>query len=337
GSTSSKSPHELLDQYVTLSAETKGSGKLGWSQQNANTGNAQTNNEKVLKKQVGLMHTMLMIESDISVKSMQKGIAALLGRAKKVYALEEHQKGLKEEVQHLEEEVNRLRHDLKTLQSSSQVREHNLQLAATHQQEKINKMYSELETAKQERALLVQECSTLTYANKELTSNLQQAQGELLERNRQLSLQARMVQSNKLLSKQVENLHKQISLMGELGEQYRQQQWQSLVGDGSSGNGIGDRLEYKAAHQQITHLQETMRSMSANHEAALARIADLEEEVRGKDKLLESQQHLVKAARESGAEQCRAAERRSQNLIAINQSLESRILENQDRIDRLVR
>merc|ERR1712008_170160 len=86
----------------------------------------------------------------------------LLGRAKKVYALEEHQKGLKEEVQNLEEEVNRLRHDLKTLQSSSQAREHNLQLAATHQQEKINKMYSELETAKQERALLVQECSLLT-------------------------------------------------------------------------------------------------------------------------------------------------------------------------------
>ncbi|CAL4074655.1 unnamed protein product, partial [Meganyctiphanes norvegica] len=97
GSTSSKSPHELLDQYVTLSAETKGSGKLGWSQQNANTGNAQTNNEKVLKKQVGLMHTMLMIERYKREVHAERN-RRLLGRAKKVYALEEHQKGLKEEV-----------------------------------------------------------------------------------------------------------------------------------------------------------------------------------------------------------------------------------------------
>lgn len=336
GSTSSKSPHELLDQYVTYSAETKGSGELGWSQHNTSTGNTHTNAEKVLKKQVGLMHTMLMIERYKREVHAERN-RRLLGRAKKVYALEEHQKGLKEEVQHLEEEVIRLRHDLKTLQSSSKVREHSLQLVATNQQEKINKMYSDLETAKQERALLVQECGTLKMGNKDLTSQFQQAQGELLERNRQLSVQARMAQDNNFLRKQVESLHKQVTLMGELNEHYKQQQWQSLVGEGSSGSGIGERLEHKAAHQQISQLQEAMRSMSGNHEAALARIASLEEEVCLKEKLMESQQQLVKAARESGAEQCRAAERRSQNLIAINQSLESRILENQDRIDRLVR
>ena len=57
----------------------------------------------------------------------------------------------------------------------------------------------------------------------------------------------------------VEQLHKQVSLMGELNEHYKQQQWQSLVGEGSRGSGIGERLEHKAAHQQISQLQEAMR------------------------------------------------------------------------------
>lgn len=324
----SPSPHQLLDQYLQHSSKAINKAKNLLWQQNSGT-------DEGLKNQVRLMQTMLLLERYKREVHAERN-RRLLGKAKKVYALEEEKRSLKEEVRHLESEVARLKHDLSNAQVNALNKEQQLQLALNQQQAKVNQVFVECEQAQKERELLLQQCNSLRKEKETLSTQLHGAQAALIERDRQLTVQAALAEDNRALSHQVETLHKQITLMGELQEQYKQQVWQLSL-SGGLGASKGLTLERMAAHQQVEKLEVSQRIAAASLEAALARVAELENSLKDKEREVEEQQRTVKAAKEAGVEQCRVAERRCQALAATNQTLESYILEHNDRIDRLSR
>ncbi|XP_071532951.1 uncharacterized protein Tsc1 [Panulirus ornatus] len=328
---SSPSPHELLDQYVRLSTKIGDEGRnILWQQFNQ-SGAA----HEGLKNEVRLMQIMLLLERYKREVHAERN-RRLLGRAKKVYALEEQQRGLKEKVSQLEGEVSHMKQELLNLQATASAKEQQLQLALSQQQEKVSQVLVERDDAQEDRDIFKQQCSVLSKENESLTTQLQAAQAALLERDRQLTVQARLAEDNDILRNQVEVLQKQVCLMGEVQDQYKQEVWKLSI-SGGSGAKMGVGMERAAALQQVEELEEQCRVTAASLDAALSHVAQLEMAVVDKNKQIENQQFEIKAAREAGAEQCRAVELRCQALASTNQTLESYTLELNDRIDRLVR
>ncbi|XP_042217211.1 hamartin-like [Homarus americanus] len=325
------SPHELLDQYLRISTKIGEEAKnILWKQPNQIEGG-----HEGWKSQVRLMQIMLLLERHKREVHAERN-RRLLGRAKKVYALEEQQRGLREKVTQLEGEVSNLKHDIRNLQVNASGKEQQLQLALTQQQTKVSQILGEQEVSKQDRELLKKQCSALSKENESLNTQLQAAQAALLEKDRQLTVQARLANDNELLRNQVEVLQKQVCLMGEIQDQYKQEVWKLSL-SGGPGARMGMGLERIASQQQVEELEEQCRVANTSLDAALNRVAQLEAALAEKNKQLEQQQNAVKAAREVGAEQCRAVELRCQALAATNQTLESFTLEQNDRIDRLIR
>ncbi|KAK7027483.1 hamartin [Halocaridina rubra] len=322
------SPHQLLDQYLRESNEANiGVKSVFWQHSPSGTGNGFIN-------QIKLMQTMLLLERYKREVHAERN-RRLLGRAKKVYALEEQQKGLNKEVLRLENEVVRLKHDLLTLQTTATSKEQQLQSALNLQQGTLNQVCVDRDSAQQERDLLREKSKSLSKENEELVEQLHEVQATLLERDRQLTMHAQLAEDNTLLHHQVEMLHKQISLMGEVIDQYKHQVWQLTMS--GQGDGIGIGLERATAQKQVEELKTSNRITNIKLDAALARVSELEQNLADKERLVSEHQKDLRAAREAGLEQSKAAERRCQALAATNQTLESYILEHNDKIDRLVR
>ncbi|XP_068237818.1 hamartin-like [Palaemon carinicauda] len=324
----SPSPHKLLDEYIRQCNETSNGTYNIWQQQCSSTA------AEGLKGQVRLMQTMLLLERYKREVHAERN-RRLLGKAKKVYALEEEQQGLRNEVRQLEDEIIRLKHDLHNLQLTSANKEQQLQSALNQQQGKLSQVCVDRDSAQQDRDLFREQCKTLSKENEALIDQLHTVQATLLERERQLTVQARLAEDNNSLRHQVEILHKQMTLMGEVQDQYKHEVWKmSMSGQGSNA-GVG--LERVTAQRQVEELENANRITNIKLDAAIARVSELEQELSKKDKLVSDHQKELRAAREAGLEQCRAVERRCQALAATNQTLESYILEHNDRIDRLVR
>lgn len=324
----SPSPHKLLDEYIRQCNETSNGTYNIWQQQCSPAA------AEGLKGQVRLMQTMLLLERYKREVHAERN-RRLLGKAKKVYALEEQQQGLRNEVRQLEDEIIRLKHDLHNLQLTSANKEQQLQSALNQQQGKLSQVCLERDSAQQERDLFCEQCKSLSKDNEALVDQLHTVQATLLERERQLTVQARLAEDNNALRHQVEILHKQMTLMGEVQDQYKHEVWKmSMSGQGSSS---GVSLERVTAQRQVEELENANRITNIKLDAALARVSELEQELSKKDKLVSDHQKELRSAREAGLEQCRAVERRCQALAATNQTLESYILEHNDRIDRLVR
>lgn len=328
---SSKSPHELLDQYLQLSSKIGSESKNILWHQTSHLGLP----FEGLRNQIRVLQVLLLIERYKREVHAERN-RRLLGRAKKVYALEEQHRGLQAKVYHLEEEVALLKMELSNLQMSSAAKEQQLQSALSQQEAKINQILVERDNAQEDRNVLKKQCGSLCSENSKLNSQIQGVQAALFDKDRQLTLQARMSEDNGILRSQMEELHKQICLMGEVQDQYKMEITKLTVSGGPAAK-VGVELERLSAQQQIEKLEEQCRITSAGLDAALSRVAELEALYEEKCKHVEQEQAAVKAAREAGAEQCRAVELRCQALSSTNQTLESAILEQHDKNDRLVR
>lgn len=328
---SSKSPHELLDQYLQLASKIGSESRNILWQQTSNLGSPYEG----LKNQVRLLQVLLLIERYKREVHAERN-RRLLGRAKKVYALEEQHRGLQAKASHLEDEVHHLKMELTNLQMSSSLKEQQLQSALNQQEARIKQILIERDNAQEDRDVLKRQCGSLNDDNSKLTCQIQGVQATLFDKDRQLTYQARMSEDNGILRTQMEELHKQICLMGEVQDQYKQEVTR-LTLSGSPAGKIGVDLERVAAQQQIEKLEDQCRITSAKLDAALSRVAELETLYEEKCKQVEQEKATVKAARDAGAEQCRAVELRCQALSSTNQTLESAILEQHDKNDRLVR
>nr|XP_045606623.1 hamartin-like [Procambarus clarkii]XP_045606624.1 hamartin-like [Procambarus clarkii]XP_045606625.1 hamartin-like [Procambarus clarkii]XP_045606626.1 hamartin-like [Procambarus clarkii] len=324
------SPHELLDKYLQSSAKIgEEAQNILWQQPNQTAGN------EGWKNHVRLMQIMLLLERYKREVHAERN-RRLLSRAKKVYALEEQQRGLKGKISQLEEEVLNLKHDVCNLQKNASNKEQQLQLALSKEHALVSEMRIERDDAQEGRDLLKQQCIALRQENETLTSRLQLAQGTMLEKDRQLNFQARLADENITLRNQVEVLQKQVCLMGEIQSQYKQEVWR-LTMSGGPGAMMGIEMERTAAKRQVEELEEKCRIALVKLDAAHAHVLQLEHDLVEKNKLLEKQHLAVKAASEAGAEACRAVELRCQSLALTNQTLESFILEQNNRIDTLAR
>lgn len=328
---SSKSPYELLDQYLQLSSKIGSESKNILWQQTSHLGIP----FEGLRNQIRVLQVLLLIERYKREVHAERN-RRLLGRAKKVYALEEQHRGLQAKVFHLEEEVAHLRLELSNLQTSSSTKEQQLQSALSKQEARVNQILAERDNAQEDRDVLKKQCSSLTIENSKLTSQIQGVQAALFDKDRQLTLQARMSEDNEILRNQMDELHKRICLMGEVQDHYKQEITKLTLTGGSSAK-VGLELERASAQQQIESLEERSRISAAALDAALSRVGELEALYEEKCKQVEQEQAAVRAAREAGAEQCRAVELRCQALSSTNQTLESAILEQHDKNDRLVR
>lgn len=328
---SSKSPHELLDQYLHFSSKTGSEGRNILWQQTSHLGFPYEG----LKNHVRLLQVLLLIERYKREVHAERN-RRLLGRAKKMYALEEQYQGLQAKVSHLENEVAHLKRELTNVQMNASSKEQQLQSALAQQEARISQLLLERDNSQEDRDVLRKQCCLLTDENSKLTSEIQGVQATLFDKDRQLTFQARMSEDNGILRTQMDELHKQICLMGEVQDQYKQEITRLKLTGGPSVK-VGLELERVSAQQQIESLEEQCRITAAGRDAALSRVAELGVLYEEKCKQVEQEQAAVKAARDAGAEQCRAVELRCQALSSTNQTLESAILEQHDKNDRLVR
>ncbi|KAK3870190.1 hypothetical protein Pcinc_024558 [Petrolisthes cinctipes] len=326
------SPHELLDQYLQYCSKTREEGKnILWKQQAAPSSTLY----EALKNQVRLMQVMLLVERHKREAHAERN-RRLLGQAKRVYALEEDQKGLKDEVAQLEGEITRLKLEMHNANITLASKEQQLQSVLAQQQEHMNQVTNERDTAQEQRDLLKEQCHNLKTENEKLRQHVHKTRSQVLDRDRQLLNHSKLLDENKGLNKKLETLKKQAVLMGEVQAQYKQEVWKLTLARGPAVE-VGVEQERAAAQQQMEDLDEKYRLTSASLDAALSQVAELEQSLQEKNRLIEERHQAVKTAREIGAEQCRAVELRCQALASTNQTLETYILEQNDRIDRLVR
>lgn len=327
---SSPSPYELLDQYLRFGAEVGEEAEtILWQPTNQTEGN------EVWKNQIRLMQILLLVERyrrDVHAERNRR----LLGREKKAFTLEHQQRELKMKISQYQGEILNLNHEIKNLQSLAANKEQQLQQALSQEQVKVTKVLVERDEAQKDRGLLKKQCEALSRENESLNIQLKEAQTALLEKDRQLTCQAHLADENDVFRNQVETLQKQLILMGEMKERYQQEVWR-LTLSGSPGTMRRMELERATSLEQVQELEEKCRVATASLDAAHSRVIQLEFKLSEKNKQIEEQQNSVKAAREAGAEECRAIELRCQALVSSNQTLEGFILKQNDRIDKLSR
>lgn len=316
------SPTEILDQHLRVSSSLHSTTPQMVTPKASNS--SATDELAVLRNQVILLYNQLLFERNKREVHAERN-RRLLARAKKARALEEQNLATKDQLQLQERHMTELnRTHIQLQQKVYTVSDEK----CDHEQEmvlQIRSLRQELEQIKVENQDLRSQLSKKTEVTSSQAQMLQNCQAELLTAKLALKDIQSKVSTNEELRRELEMRNKELVLMGELQQKYREK-FNSLP---LPPNAKAETVQLKATFAlEIQALKQVSEIRGQQLEAHKARLADTELQMQKKDLLITDQKNLSRAAKEEYQEQIMALKEkilklRSMYVKVIEQNLQS--------------
>ncbi|KAG8232141.1 hypothetical protein J437_LFUL012151 [Ladona fulva] len=321
------SPYSLLDKYMeSLASYMQMEEKDGQKTKSQVT----ENENRILREQLKLWHLRFHFERLCREVHGERN-RRLFGKSRTNRALEEYNNALREQLSLVQNDLENVHKDREKYCKEFKAREKQLQdvINFEHNQccalQKENKLLKSMNEELEQD--LKQEKTKVETATKELRS----VESSLFAVKVELQHVLEKASAGEQLCEELEHLQKEMVLMGELQQRYRDSfSQQALQKHGEE----EISLLQETCNEEIKGMQQLMDTKSASLEAAKSRVSELEAVVTRKDMLIADQKRLLKCAKEEYQEKLEAVETKYNALRAINQKLEEQLLELRHQVGR---
>ncbi|CAG0884668.1 unnamed protein product [Darwinula stevensoni] len=326
---------ELLDNYLRSAVEANSSLTQKSSSKTA------AEEAKTLRETIQLLHIQLQFEKHKRELYAERA-RRLQGKAKEKHLLTEQNAALQDQLAASERTIQQLKVELEQLRQQKhqlQRAEHDLQV---NNALNLQGILGELQRKKEE----LNTCEHMIHAKDEALSqqekDLQKCKAELWKAQRDLKNMASVAEKCQKLEKTCEEMETRLLFQGEW-ELVLQDQIDALgqiLQSQDSRNHVSKNVRKDAASQEVIGmwilvmmLKQLLDAEMTNHAATKNRLTELENSLVQKDITVANQKRLFKNVKEESNVKIQALEEKYRSMCAINQTLESQLLQVMHRLD----
>ncbi|KAK6627296.1 hypothetical protein RUM44_009773 [Polyplax serrata] len=314
------SPTTFLDRYIELSAGL--SREESQSKRSSNITVQSLENElKTARDQLSLLHLQLKFERQRREVHAERN-RRLLGKSRHNRWLEDHNSALRDQLALLGKDVECITKDLEKNKAESRQNESRLQERIKHWQDKYAISENQNRELKSENERLVFELSQSKAAAVTTAKEFQQVEGMLFSLGNELKEATAQASAGEQLKSQVEYLQKELILMGELLQKYREK-----ISHFTLQSDEKNSILHEYYVEEVRNLNGLVDLKTSALEAGKNRINELEVLLAKKDSLIADQKRALKTVKEECQEQLEAVETKYKSQISINRKLEECIFE----------
>ncbi|XP_023715009.1 hamartin isoform X2 [Cryptotermes secundus] len=320
------SPYAMLDKYIETVIQ--GHGKDDRDTKKANVQGLESE-LKTVKEQLTLLNIQLQFERHRREAHAERN-RRLLGKSRSNRALEEHNSALRDQLSLLQKDIENLYNEREKKKKEVQITEQQLQETINYWQSQCNTHQKDIKELRRKNELLEHE---LKQAKEKATTNmkeLQQVKSVFFEVTNEMQHAVAEASAGQQLRSNLEELQKELILMGELQQKYR---------DRFSQLPLLRHYEEEQAHlhhsyrEELKGVNEMLESRNSLLEAAKARIIELDSVVTRRDMIIADQKRILKQVKEEYQKKLEAVESKCDTHRAIRQRMESHVLELYHQLD----
>ncbi|XP_046388125.1 hamartin isoform X2 [Ischnura elegans] len=320
-------PYALLDKYM----ETLANSLLQEEREVQKIKHLAIENEnRILKEQLMLWHIRFQFERlcrDVHGERNRR----LFGKSRTNRALEEHNNALRDQLSLLQKDLENVYNERENYRKEFKEKESQLQKVIDYEHQKCHSLQNENKLLRVKNEELEQDLKQERESKEAVIKELQNVESSLFAVRVELRQVLEKASAGEQLRGELEHLQKEMVLMGELQQRYRDSfSQQALQKRGTEElSMILDTL-----NEESKNMHQLMDSKTASLNAAKSRVTELEGIVTRRDMLIADQKRLLKCAKEEYQEQLEAVENKYNALRAINQKLEEQLLELHHQVSR---
>lgn len=278
---------------------------------------------KAVKEQLTLLNIQLQFERH------RRGALAdrnrrLLGKSRSNRALEEHNSALRDQLSLLQKDIENLHNEREKKKKEMQITEQQFQETISYWENQCNTFQKDNKELRNKNELLEQELKQAKERTATVTKEFQQMESMLFEVGNEMQQAVAQASAGHQLRGHMEHLQKELILMGELQQKYRDRFSQLPLLRQSE-----DELAHlqDSYHEEIKGVNEMLESRNSALEAAKARIAELESVITRRDMIIADQKRVLEQVKEDYQEKLESVESKYQTHRSITQRMECHILE----------
>ncbi|KAL0280269.1 UNVERIFIED_CONTAM: hypothetical protein PYX00_001611 [Menopon gallinae] len=324
------SPTTTLNNYIEIAAGLYGDRNQSRNNKNSTIQNLE-NELKTVKDQLVLSHLQLKFERQRREVHAERN-RRLLGKSRNNRWLEDHNYALRDQLALLEKDIDSINKDLERNKTESRQNELKLQERVKQWQDKYAASEIENRELKAENERLICE---LTQAKQDAAASLkefQQVQASLFSVGNELKEATAQASLGEQLKAQIEYLQKELILMGEMQQKYRERIHQLTMQSEESHS-----ISTKYYNEEVKNLNDLVDMKTSSYEVAKNRVIELEALLAKKDTLIADQKRVLKTVKEECQEQLEAVEAKYRTQITINRKLEECVLELNSKLETSVK
>uniref|UniRef100_A0A1S4GIP0 Uncharacterized protein n=1 Tax=Anopheles gambiae TaxID=7165 RepID=A0A1S4GIP0_ANOGA len=308
-------PYALLDQYIETCAKTRAT--------QAENGNRANLPESYYQDHIRLLHLQLQYERHRREIHAERN-RRLLGKSRKIRALEQNNEALKDQVARLTREIASLNAELSTVRRKTNAELTEVSRECVRWKETL---HQEQELCK-ERQLKIEALQVVikdeTAQRREVNLQLENAQGELFDLRNELRKAVGKADLGQQYREELTRLQSELLMMGEVQLRFKEKLAEL------------ERLRAREAeialmkanyHEEWKELKFALQQKSAQLDTAKERQAELEQQLIKREETITHQKRTLKTVKEENQEKFKALENKYEAQKAIIIRMEDQIEE----------
>lgn len=278
---------------------------------------------KTMKEQLTLLNIQLQFERHRR-EALADRNRRLLGKSRSNRALEEHNSALRDQLSLLQKDIENLHNEREKKKKEMQVTEQKFQETISYWENQCNTFQKDNKELRNKNELLQQELKQAKEKTATVTKECQKMESVLFEVGNEMQQAVAQASAGQQLRSHMEQLQKELILMGELQQKYRDRFSQLPLLRHSE-----DELAHlqDSYHEEIKGVNEMLDLRNSTLEAAKARIAELESVITRRDMIIADQKRVLEQVKEEYQEKLESVESKYQTHRSITQRMENHILE----------
>jgi len=276
-----------------------------------------------LRDEVALLHNQLMFEQHRQEMHARRN-RRLLGRTVKVVSLEEQNTAMKDQLRLQEVEMIDLRQNLHSLQQLNATLKSSLEKQnsdADRQQKANSKLIESLQANVKE---LENNLQTKTSHAEDLVKKLDEVQNKLFSSEKDLGLLRTKAENASALNLQIDQLNRELLLMGELHEKYQQR----LSSMSRSHNDKPELQRFlQSAKAECTALSKSVEEKNSSLQSEQTKVFALEQLLKQKESCIAEQKKLLESTKAMHRDQVQNYEAQLKAGKKLTHTSQNKILE----------
>ncbi|RZC40323.1 hamartin, partial [Asbolus verrucosus] len=280
-------------------------------------------NIKGLKNQLKLVHQQLLFERHRREIHAFKN-RRFLADAKNTQVLEEHNSALRDQVQLQQTDIDSLRQQLEQIQREKELENKSLASTISNLEDKCKTLECQNKSLRDGEKNMQEELEN--YKNKclSMTTEKQKVETMLVDALAEVKFAKEQALEGDKGRAELENVNKQLLLIGELQLKYKERLDQ-LASLRRSDQEI--ELLKESYNNEIKALHQRYREKTTKLDACVSKILELEQVIRQHEETISAQKRTLNNINEETEEKLKALENKYQTQLTISRSFEEKILE----------
>ncbi|CAH1133007.1 unnamed protein product [Ceutorhynchus assimilis] len=282
-----------------------------------------TSDSNSLRDQLQLVHQQLYFERHRRETHAYRN-RTLLSDAKSTRLLEECNSALRDQVQLKQREIEDSRKQLEDYRNEILNSQGRLESTVQYLQHKCQILSDENGSLQEANSKLDSEVTEYKHKCNSIDKDRQQAEAALLDALAEGKVAKEQALVGEKVKLELQRVNRQILLMGEMHVQYRER-LEKLPSTRQCDEEM--RQISEAYREELNALQYSLEAKTVTIEAYKSRILELEQTISNKDDIISAQKRTLASANEAREALLEAVESKYQTQLAINRTLEERMLE----------